>query len=87
MTLPPEPGAPKRVTLAELNDLVTRAKNNPVEKARLQENPGAVLESMGCVPSPDAVEFLRTLGGSEFVDKPEGPPLNKGSTGGGMAEV
>ena len=64
-------GDPKPVTAAELKQLVDRAKNNPSERERLQNDPEAVLQAMGLIASPGAVEFLRTLGESGFDEKGE----------------
>lgn len=85
MTLPP--GASKQVTLAELNQLLARAKRDPAERARLQDNPEAVLESMGRIASPGAVEFLRSMGETKFDENADLPQPGTKDPNSGMAEM
>lgn len=76
MTIPPQ-NAPKPVTAAELQKLIDKAKNNPVEVERLQSNPETVLEENGLRASPSAVDFLKTLGRSVFHQEQETPMKSK----------
>lgn len=49
-------------TLKDLQDILAHAANHPAERQRLANAPEDVLQQAGLFATPDAVDFLRSVG-------------------------
>ncbi len=75
-------------TLKDLQAILSHAANHPAECQRLADAPDDVLQQAGLIATPDAVEFLRSLGQAKFdEDAQAAKPAKNDPAGGGMGEM
>ncbi len=53
-------------TLKDLQDILAHAANHPAEHQRLANAPEDVLQRAGLFATPDAVDFLRSVGTTPY---------------------
>ncbi len=74
-------------TLKDLQTLLTHAAKHPSEGEKLANAPEDALQQAGLIATPDAVEFIRSLGQTKFDESAQTEKRNKNDpAGGGMAE-
>ena len=79
---------PRPATLKDLQAIPTRAANHPAERQKLADAPEDALRQAGLMATPDAVEFLRSLGQAKFNEGAQvARPAKNEPHGGGMGEM
>ncbi len=63
---------PRPATLKDLQDILAHAANHPAERQRLAVAPEDALQRAGLIATPDAVDFLRSLGNAKFDEAAQG---------------
>ncbi len=75
-------------TLKDLQDLLAHAMRHPAERQKLADAPEDALQQAGLLATPDAVDFLRSLGQTRFEEAGPATPVQKPDPlGGGAGEM
>jgi hypothetical protein len=78
---------PRPATLKDLQAILSHAAKHPAERQRLADASEDVLQQAGLRATPDAIEFLRSLGQAKFDEGAQATKLAKNDSVGGMGEM